>query len=127
MPFMTCFERAGYRRGLLEGIEACLEVKFREEGLKLLPEIRELDDHELLEAVLEAIKTADSPDEVRRVWVPRRRSRKGQRRQQRKPRLRGSSAPGVRKGVPGCAAVSQAHPSSRETSGFSRGLRSSAR
>jgi hypothetical protein len=127
MPFISVFERGGYRRGLLAGIEVCLEVKFGQEGLKLLPEIRKLEDHEVLEAVLEAMKTADSPDEVRRVWAPRRRSRKGHRRQQRKPRLRGSSVPGARKGVPECAAVSQTHPSSRATFDFSRGLRSSAR
>jgi hypothetical protein len=81
MPFMSVWERAGYRRGLLVGIEVSLRQKFGEEGLKLLPEIRELEDQEVLQAVLEAIQTADNPAELRRVWVPERRSRKGRRKQ----------------------------------------------
>jgi len=78
MQFITTPERIGMEKGLLAGIEVSLEVKFGEEGLQLLPEIRELQDHELLRAVLEAIKTADTPDELRRIWVPKRR-KKGRR------------------------------------------------
>jgi hypothetical protein len=69
MPFMTTPERLGRQEGLLKGIEACLEVKFGAEGLKLLPEIRELDDHEVFDAVLQAIRRAVTLDEVRRVWA----------------------------------------------------------
>ncbi len=79
MPFVTIAERIGMEKGLLRGIEVCLKIKFGAAGLELLPEIRELQDHELLQAVLEAIKTADSPDDLRRVWAPKRRSRKGRR------------------------------------------------
>jgi hypothetical protein len=70
MPYITSFERAAIRKGLLAGIEVSLELKFGAEGLKLLPEIRQLEDHEVLQAVLEAIKTATTPDELRRVWAP---------------------------------------------------------
>ena len=77
MPFITIAERVGMEKGLLKGIEVSLKLKFGEEGLPLLPEIRALQDHELLEEVLEAIATANSPDDLRRVWAPKRRSRKG--------------------------------------------------
>jgi hypothetical protein len=76
MPFMTIVERIGMEKGLLEGIEAWLQAKFGDEGLKLMPELRELQDHELLRAVLRAIGTAASPEELRRVWTRKRRSKK---------------------------------------------------
>ena len=76
MTYMNTFERHGHAQGLLEGIAVSLEIKFGAESLNLLPEIRELQDHKVLQAVLEAIKTVASPDELRRVWAPERRSRK---------------------------------------------------
>jgi hypothetical protein len=79
MPFMTTPERIGMEKGLLEGIEVSLDLKFGEEGLKLIPEIKELGDHEVLRAVLQAIKTAASPDDLRRVWTRGRRSKKRRR------------------------------------------------
>ncbi|HEV3255256.1 MAG TPA: hypothetical protein VG013_00115 [Gemmataceae bacterium] len=69
MPFLTTPERLGLKKGLLQGIEVSLEVKFGAEGLRLLPEIRQLYDHEVLQAVLEAIKTAATPEDLRRVWA----------------------------------------------------------
>ncbi len=77
MPFITTPERIGLEKGLLQGIEACLKLKFGAPGLELMPEIRELEDHELLRTVLDAIQAADSPDELRRVWTRKRRSKKG--------------------------------------------------
>jgi hypothetical protein len=79
MPYITMAERVGMAKGLLKGIEVALEIKFGEAGLSLMPELRELQDHELLRAVLHAIKTADIPDELRRVWARKRRPRKGRR------------------------------------------------
>jgi hypothetical protein len=76
MPFITIVERMGIEKGLLEGLEVSLKLKFGDEGLKLMPELRELQDHELLRAVLRAIGTAASPDELRRVWTRKRRSKK---------------------------------------------------
>ena len=100
MPFVTIAERIGREKGIeegkkegieegkkegkkegllegtLKGIETCLELKFGAEGLKLMPELRELHDHELLDAVLRAIPVAASPDELRRVWTRKRRSKK---------------------------------------------------
>lgn len=79
MPFITTPERIGLEKGLLEGIEVGLEVKFGEEGLKLMPELREHRDHELLRAVLRAIPKVDNPDELRRAWARKRRPKKGRR------------------------------------------------
>jgi hypothetical protein len=79
MPIMTNWERMVRTEVLLGGIEVSLEIKFGADGLKLLPEIRELQDVEMLEAVQQAIKTAASPEELRRVWAPERRSRKKRR------------------------------------------------
>ena len=76
MPFITIAERVGMEKGLLKGIEECLELKFGDEGLKLMPELREIQDHELLDAVLGAIKKASTPDDLRRLWTRKRRARK---------------------------------------------------
>jgi hypothetical protein len=76
MPFITIAERVGMEKGLLRGIEECLQLKFGDEGLKLMPELRELQDHELLQAVLGAIRTAASPEDLRRLWTRKRRSKK---------------------------------------------------
>jgi hypothetical protein len=76
MPYITSVERIGMKKGLLKGIEVSLTVKFGAAGLELLPEIRQLEDHAKLEAVLEAIETAASPEELRQVWAPKRSTRK---------------------------------------------------
>jgi hypothetical protein len=34
-----------------------------------MPELRELHDHEKLQTVLDAVETAMSPNELRRVWT----------------------------------------------------------
>ena len=70
MPFITSIERSGHRRGLRMGIESVLRVRFGEEGLKLMPEIHEIYEEEKLQAILKALETAATPDEVRRLWAP---------------------------------------------------------
>ncbi len=72
MPFITITERMALEKGLLRGLESCLKLKFGDEGLKLMPELREIQDHELLDA----IQGAASPDDLRRVWTRKRRSKK---------------------------------------------------
>ena len=73
MPFMTTPERIGREEGrtegLIKGIEVALELKFGEAGLLLMPEIRVIADEAKLEAVLLAIRTAGSPEDLRRVWT----------------------------------------------------------
>jgi hypothetical protein len=76
MPFIDFVERRGLEKGLLEGIEKCLKMQFGHEGLELMAELRELRDHELLRKVLARIDTAASPDDLRRVWTRKRRSKK---------------------------------------------------
>ena len=75
MPFIDIAERIGHGEGAAQGIEACLKVKFGAEGLELMPELREIRDHELLRKVLARIETAASPDDLRRVWTRKRRSK----------------------------------------------------
>ena len=83
MPFVTIAERVGMEKGLIEGIlqgiEECLDWKFGAVGLELMPELREIQDHELLRAVLRAIRTAASLEDLRRVWKRGHRSKKGRR------------------------------------------------
>ena len=81
MPFITTPERIGREegraegraeglsKGLINGIEVALELKFGEVGLRLLPEIRAIADEAKLEAILGAIRTAASPEDLRRVWT----------------------------------------------------------
>lgn len=40
MPFVTTPERVGRRAGIRRGIEVVLRLRFGEDGLKLMPEIR---------------------------------------------------------------------------------------
>jgi hypothetical protein len=70
MPYVTSIERLALRRGMCEGIESLLRVRFGDEGLKLMPEIREIHEEETLRAVLKALETATQLDEVRRLWSP---------------------------------------------------------
>jgi hypothetical protein len=70
MPFMTSFEWVARHESLLEGIEVALKLKFGAEGLRLLPELREIEDVDVLRTVLQAIETAATPDDLRRVWEP---------------------------------------------------------
>jgi hypothetical protein len=70
MPYVTSIERLARCEGLCKGIESLLKVRFGEEGLKLMPEIQEIYEGDKLEAILKALETAASPDDVRRLWAP---------------------------------------------------------
>ncbi len=70
MPYVTSIERVAIRVALRKGIAACLKMRFGAEGVKLMPEIEEIHDGELLETILQAIETANSPEEIRRLWAP---------------------------------------------------------
>jgi len=86
MPYVTSAERLGReagleeglrqglqkgrQEGLMAGIELGLKLKFGADGLKLLPEIRQIADFELLRKVHQSIETATSPEVLRKVWSP---------------------------------------------------------
>ncbi len=70
MPYVTSIERVERRMGMREGIEGLLQLRFGEEGLKLMPEINEIHEEETLRAIIKALATAATLDEVRRLWSP---------------------------------------------------------
>jgi len=60
--------KQGWREGILEGIELVLDIKFGSDGLRLWPEIQQVQDAKRLRAVQRALKTARTPEELRRVY-----------------------------------------------------------
>jgi len=68
MPYITSVERSGIRQGLLKGISLGLELKFGSEGNSLKPEISRILDVNLLEAILEGLKTTNTLDELRQIY-----------------------------------------------------------
>ncbi len=73
MPYVTSGERIGIekgvKQGILKGIEAVLEVKFGNEGNSLLPEISQIQDVDVLEAILNGIKTKNTLEEIRAIYL----------------------------------------------------------
>ncbi|MEC4982942.1 MAG: Rpn family recombination-promoting nuclease/putative transposase [Oscillatoria sp. PMC 1068.18] len=55
-------------QGLISGISLSLELKFGNDGLALIPEIMSIENVELLSAILAAVKTVNSPDELRQIY-----------------------------------------------------------
>jgi len=86
MPYITSVERMGIQKGieqglqqsrvegrvegLLVGIKLMLEMKFGADGLRLLPEIQQIQEPAAIEAVHAAIKDVPTQDELRRVYAP---------------------------------------------------------
>jgi hypothetical protein len=70
MPYVTSIERLARGDGLRMGIESLLRVRFGDGGLQLMPEISEIHENEKLLAILKALETATSLDDVRRLWSP---------------------------------------------------------
>jgi hypothetical protein len=52
---------------MLEGIEALLEIKFGERGLKLFPDIRNILDTDRLRRIKDAIKVSREVQDVEKV------------------------------------------------------------
>ena len=78
MPYLGTLDKMAMQMGLLQGIEACLKIKFGDEGLELLPEIHEIRDHIALGKVLKRIETAESPAALRRYCARIRRPKKAE-------------------------------------------------
>jgi len=76
MPYVTSFERLakeegrkeGLQEGLIRAIESSLRVKFGEPGIRLMPEIRQIEDEGKLEAIHDALISGESLEGVRRLW-----------------------------------------------------------
>ena len=73
MTYISTAERLGHQKGLREGLMAglalALELKFGRAGLDLVPELRQIEDPAVLQAVGERLKTANTLDELRRIYV----------------------------------------------------------
>ncbi|MFP4439940.1 MAG: hypothetical protein ACLFVO_22115 [Chloroflexaceae bacterium] len=59
----------GRREELLAGIALALDLKFGDEGLALLPEIRHISEVTRLQAIRDQIKAAGTPEELRQVYA----------------------------------------------------------
>jgi flagellar biosynthesis/type III secretory pathway protein FliH len=59
----------GQRIGLQEGIELALELKFGAEGLSLLPLLQATQELDVLRSVRQAIRTADSVEQIRQLLI----------------------------------------------------------
>ena len=58
----------GRREGLLDAINLGLKLRFGSAGLRLLPEIRRIDDPEMLQAIYEGIETVESPEDLQSIY-----------------------------------------------------------
>ena len=72
MPYVTSIERQGlekgHRRGLLEGIESVLEVRFGKESASIMPKIRKVTSISKLETILQRSKTVDHLEDLDQDW-----------------------------------------------------------
>jgi hypothetical protein len=68
MPFVSTPERIGRKIGLKEGIREFLTFRFPDAAPGILREILALEDHEILEKVLHAIRTVETPEQLRALW-----------------------------------------------------------
>jgi hypothetical protein len=75
MSFITTAEQIGIekgvRQGLLRAVEFGLELKFGVDGLRLYPEIRKIEDLDVLEAITEGLKIASRLEEIESIYKPR--------------------------------------------------------
>ena len=81
MPYITSVEKRGIEKGKREGkvegkkegilelIEVTLEIKFGVEGLEILPEISQIQDLDVLRAVVTGIKTKNTLEELRKIYL----------------------------------------------------------
>jgi hypothetical protein len=69
MPYISSSESVGLFKGMLEGIETALKIRFGDEGLKLMPEIRAVPKVDQLRTILKKLETTTDIDEVRRTCL----------------------------------------------------------
>jgi hypothetical protein len=84
MPYVTTVERRALERGreegrqegreegkletLLDAIEWTLQNKFGPDGLRVMPDLCQVKETEVLRAAFRAIATANTADELRSIW-----------------------------------------------------------
>jgi len=68
MQYITSIERRGIKQGLMEGISLGLELKFGKEGVRELPNIKRIQNLEILRSIFRAIKTAQTLEELRQMY-----------------------------------------------------------
>lgn len=72
MQYVTSVERIGIekgtRKGLLQGIDTCLQLKFNTMHQELLEEIYQIQDNEQLETILAALKTVNTVEELKQIY-----------------------------------------------------------
>jgi len=61
-------QEEGKRYGLLKAIQMGLEFKFGAEGLRLYPEVRQIKDVGMLEALSDSIRLVSNPEELRSIY-----------------------------------------------------------
>jgi predicted transposase/invertase (TIGR01784 family) len=59
----------GRRQGLIDAISLGIRLRFGSDGLWLLPEVRRVEDIEILESIYDSIETVKTPDELRRIYA----------------------------------------------------------
>ena len=69
MPYVPSIVRIERADGRHRGIEFALKMRFGQDGLRLVPEVKEIYDEAKLEAIFNSLETAATPDDVRRVWA----------------------------------------------------------
>ncbi len=67
-PWYKYIEKQGEIRSKHSDIKMSLEVKFGSSGLELMPQISEISDIERLTEIFRAILTANTLDEVQRLF-----------------------------------------------------------
>lgn len=72
-PYITSIERMAKKKGLieglLEGIKLNIEIKSGNEGLKLLPEISQIEDAETIRAIQAGLNQSTTLSEVRSIYI----------------------------------------------------------
>jgi len=62
--------KVGRAEGLIDGITLALEIRFGDAAATLIAEIRQITDLAVLEQLLTSVRSATTPDDVRRVYAP---------------------------------------------------------
>ncbi len=60
----------GRQQGILFAIKTILELRFGAEGLKLYPEIKKIEDIDLLETIADTARIAEDIEQIRAVYSP---------------------------------------------------------